>query len=186
MENTKNTDKIHHKNHINTQKSEELQGFEKVLLEDIKKEKIERNSLEKSDYLLNDFKKYELKEPIKTEIYAENEKITRKAKKILYNELSFLRERIRKKLLKEKVLNFKSDLKRLGFFLLIDYKEIQFKLERNLKKSPIIFKFDIAAGKISGALNQPQSEMNFLALNDVQVEFNKDLDYLFELLLKLV
>ena len=189
-ENNQNSEKKSQKNNIfdknNHRNNEELQGFEKVLLEDIKKEKDQKGSLEESQYLDRDFKKYQLKDQKNTEIYAENEKITRTAKKILYNELSTLREKARKKLLKEKALNIKSNLKRLGFFLLIDYKEIQFKLERNMKKSPIIFKFDIAAGKISGALNQPQSEMNFLALNGVKVEFNKDLDYLFELLLKLV
>lgn len=160
-------------------KLETLSGFEKVVLDDISKEKAE---IEKNQILDESFKKYEFKETDKND--ANGERV--KKATILYEELMVLKAKAQKKQMKEKVLDFKTNLKRLGVFFLIDYQEIDIKVERNIKNSPIIFTIMAPGGKITGALNQPQSELNYLSLNGAKFEFNKDLDYLFDLLVKFI
>ena len=161
-----------------------LPGFQKVLLQDISKEKNKVNIIEKSLIVDQTYIKYDLNDQIKSEGGEYQRKATHA--KILYEELMILRAKAHKKQLREKTIDFKNDLKRTGIFVIIDYKEIEFKLERNLKISPIIVNFILPSGKISCALNQLQSEMNFFAFNGAKVEFSKDLDYLFDLLIKLI
>lgn len=162
----------------------ELQGFEKVVLEDIKQEK-SNTSPEKNGIGDPNYKKYEL--------VKENAKKTNESSgnwlqrgKIIYEEMMNLRNKALKKQKREKILDFKENLKRLGVFVIVDYKEVEFKLERTAKSNPIVTHFAIPEGKISAAFNQPQTDLNFVSFGGIRVEFNKDLDYLFDLLLKLL
>ena len=154
----------------------ELEGFDKVILTDIKNEK---NQIETSQYFFEEtYKKYDLKDL--------NSNLKEKTSKILYQELMILKAKAHKKQMKEKALDLKEDLKRMGVFISIDYGEINIKLEKNIKKSQNICNFKAPEGKIQVALNQAQNEMNFLLLNGLKLEISKDLDYLFELALKLI
>ena len=165
----------------------ELQGFEKVILEDIKQEK-NNGSPEKN--LIGDpnYKKYELVQENTKKKPENNENSGNwlQRGKIIYEEMMNLRNKALKKQKREKILDFKENLKRLGIFVIIDYKEIEFKLERTAKNNPIVTHFAVPEGKISAAFNQPQTDLNFVSFGGMRVEFNKDLDYLFDLLLKLV
>ena len=160
---------------------DQLQGFEKVYLEDIKNEK---NQLEKSIFVDQDYKKYDLKDQKKNHVGKSENWL--QTGKVVYEEMVNLRAKALKKQKREKVLDLKENFKRLGVFMLVDYKEIEFKLERSLKSSPLVTHFSIPEGKITAAFNQPQTELNFLNLNGIKLEFNKDLDYLFDLLVKII
>lgn len=154
----------------------EMPGFQKINLEDINKEK---QLLEHTDMVIDqNYKKYDLKD----HEVAQKEKIS----KVLYQELLVLRAKAHKTMMKEKLLDLKTNLKRIGLFALIDFREIDIKLERNQKKSPLVMNFSLPNGKIQAVFNQPQNESNFIMFNGLKIDFSKDLDYIFDLLLKLV